>query len=138
MWLLSLESLASLMWVLALVASFVLAVLAAVLRDFGDGLFGFGLAWGIAIAVVATIQMSVALALQYSYDPTSARALLLGALYPIGFWLISACAALHSQAIALLRGPRQQRVVWNIPREQLAAEHESAQGTPTGAQGDPG
>ena len=67
---------------------------------------------------MATIQMIVALNLERSYDRSIFRALVVGALYPVAFWLISATAALHSEVIALVRGPRGSRVVWNIPRER--------------------
>ena len=51
MWLLALESLASLIWIVALVASLVIAALGV---DVGGGrLFGFALGWGIAISLVA-------------------------------------------------------------------------------------
>ena len=53
MWLLSLEALASLLWVVALLASLVIAVLGVLLSE-GENLFGFALAWGIAISFVAT------------------------------------------------------------------------------------
>src|SRR3954452_2901389 len=76
MWLLSVESLASLVWALGLVVSLVL-VLVDVVRDDAPGLFGLGLAWGIAIAVVATVQLAIALAIEYSYDPRGLRAFLL-------------------------------------------------------------
>jgi biofilm PGA synthesis N-glycosyltransferase PgaC len=120
LWLVSLESLASLLWIVVLVASLVLTALAIVFGD-GAGLFGFGFgfAWGIAIALVATVQLVVALTLEHSYDPTSLRALLLGPLYPLAYWTISAAAAVHSQTVALLRGPREERVVWDVPREEL-------------------
>jgi biofilm PGA synthesis N-glycosyltransferase PgaC len=134
MWLLSIEALASLIWGLTLAASIVVAVLAAFLTDYGHGVFGFGMAWGIAIALVATIQMTVALTLERMYDPRAPRALLLGALYPIAYWMISACAAIHSQALALVRGPREQRVVWDIPREQAAPAEAPEQGAPAGQQ----
>jgi biofilm PGA synthesis N-glycosyltransferase PgaC len=116
MWLVSLESLASLVWIVALVGTLVLASLALVVGGPGD-LFGFGLAWGIAIAVVATIQLVVALRLEHGYDPTTLRAFLVGALYPVLFWTVSAAAALRAQIAALVRGPRKERVVWDIPRE---------------------
>ena len=64
----------------------------------------------------------VALWLEHGYDPTALRALLLGALYPLGYWLITASAALRSETIALVRGPRDRRVVWDIPRERLDPE----------------
>jgi biofilm PGA synthesis N-glycosyltransferase PgaC len=47
--------------------------------------------------------------------------MLIGAIYPPLFWLVSAGAALRSQIPALFRGPRERRVVWDIPRERLGS-----------------
>jgi biofilm PGA synthesis N-glycosyltransferase PgaC len=127
MWLLSAESIASLMWVLLLALSLVVVLLGASLGALG--LFGTGLAWGIAISVVATLQLAVALALRYPYDHWDLRSFLLGPLYPAAYWLISAAAALRCQALALIRGPREQRVVWDIEREAVQPE---AVGPPPG------
>lgn len=121
MWLLGGEALASMLWMIALAASVVLViVLSALHRHLG--LFGLGLAWGTAIAVIATIQVAIAVAIGYAYDPRGLRAFLLGPIYVIGFWLVSAAAALHSQIGALVSGPREKRVVWDIAREQLTTE----------------
>ena len=118
MWLLGLESVASLIWVFCLGCSLVLTVLNLL---FGQhlGFFGVGLAWGVAISVVATVQLTFAVALSYPYDHFDVRAMLLGPIYPLLFWLISASAAVNQQITALIRGPREQRVVWDIPRERL-------------------
>jgi poly-beta-1,6-N-acetyl-D-glucosamine synthase len=116
MWLLGVESLASLAWVVLLVVSVVLAVVAFA-QHRSPLVFGFGLAWGIAIAVVAAVQVGIALGLEYAYDPRGLRAFVLAPVYPLTFWLVSGSAALHSQLNALFRGPRGQRVVWDIPRE---------------------
>jgi poly-beta-1,6-N-acetyl-D-glucosamine synthase len=118
MWLLGVESLASLIWVVCLLCSLVLSVLNVV---FGQhlGFFGVGLAWGVAISVVATLQLIVAVALRYPYDHFDVRAMLLGPIYPLLFWLISASAAIDQQLTALIRGPQERRVVWDIPREPL-------------------
>ena len=114
MWLVTAESFASLLWVTALALALVLSVLST------DGLgpFGYGMAWGIAIAVVATLQLVVALALGYPYDHFDLRAFVIAPLYLLLFWILSACAALHSQVAAVIRGPRESRVVWDIPREE--------------------
>ena len=117
MWLLSLESLASLIWVTALAASLVIAAMGAAIG--GEHVFEFAFAWGIAIAMVATFQVIVALALERSYDPSSLRAFLVAAPYPVAYWIIAAAAALRAQIVALFRGPRSERVVWDIPRERL-------------------
>jgi poly-beta-1,6-N-acetyl-D-glucosamine synthase len=121
MWLLSLESLASLFWIVALVATLVVAALALALGGAGD-LFAFTVGWGIAIAVVATCHLAVALKLQHGYDPSALRAFLIGPLYPVLFWMVSGAAALHSQTVGLIRGPRKERVVWDIPRERLETD----------------
>ena len=118
MWLLSFEALASLLWVVLLVAALLVAALG------GDPgrvrrLFGFALAWGIAVSFVALVQMVVALSLERGYDRTIIRPLLLGAAYPLGYWVLAAAAAIHSETIALVRGPRERRVVWNIARERF-------------------
>jgi biofilm PGA synthesis N-glycosyltransferase PgaC len=117
-WLLGGESLASLLWLVALAASLVLTTLAYALGRSG-GLSGVGLACGIAIAVIATVQLTFALWLDHSYDPRGMRAFLFGPLYPLGFWVVTAAAALHSQVAALLEGPQEQRVVWDLPRERI-------------------
>jgi poly-beta-1,6-N-acetyl-D-glucosamine synthase len=127
MWLLALESLASLLWVVALAATLVIAVLGTAIG--GEDLFGFALAWGIAIAIVATLQLIVALVLERSYDPTILRAFTVAAVYPFAYWIVSSAAALRSQTVGVVRGPRGQRVVWDIPREPLEAELGAARDT---------
>jgi biofilm PGA synthesis N-glycosyltransferase PgaC len=117
MWLLFFESVASLLWVAALGASLLLAVVSSLLPS-GSDLFGFGLAWGVSIAVVATVQMVVALTLERSYDRRIFRALLIAVVYPLAYWTMSAAAALRSEVAAALRGPRGQRVVWDVQRER--------------------
>jgi poly-beta-1,6-N-acetyl-D-glucosamine synthase len=120
MWLLSIESVASLVWIVTLALSLVVSALGLA---FGQGtLFGLSIAWGIAIAVVSTVQLLVALAIDNRYDETNFRAFLAGAIYPVAYWLIAATAALQSQSVALVRGPRAQRVVWDIPREAIGSD----------------
>jgi biofilm PGA synthesis N-glycosyltransferase PgaC len=130
LWLLSIESLASLIWVIALASSLLYVALHLALGGTA-ALFGFGLAWGIAISVVATLQLIVALQLDFSYDRRALRSFLLGPLYPLGYWIISAAAALRCQTIALVRGPQERRVVWDIPREQRETEPTNGGPAPT-------
>ena len=85
-------------------------------------MFGLALSWGIAIAFVATVQLTVALVIEHQYDRTIPRAFLLGALYPPLYWLINAAAAVRTEIGALIRGPAGDRVVWDIPREQLGVD----------------
>src|SRR5215216_886190 len=72
MWLLLFEAVGSLLWVIGLVAALLIAAIAS-LAVGGDDLFGFGLAWGIAIAIIATVQVVVALSLERRYDHTIVR-----------------------------------------------------------------
>jgi poly-beta-1,6-N-acetyl-D-glucosamine synthase len=120
MWLLSFESVLSLLWCVALVVSLVLSVLNVVLGH-GLGSFAFGLAWGVAISVVASVQLLVAMGLRYHYDHWGPRSLLVASIYPAVFWIASAAATLRSQLHAVFTGPREKRVVWDVPREQLGA-----------------
>jgi biofilm PGA synthesis N-glycosyltransferase PgaC len=129
MWLLSFEALASLLWVVALVAALLVALIGHALT--GHVLFGFALGWGIAIAVVATIQLTFAIGIEHTYDRTIPRAFLLGALYPPLYWLINAAASLRTEVAALIRGPTGKHVVWDIPREQLGVDPGLAGGSPT-------
>jgi poly-beta-1,6-N-acetyl-D-glucosamine synthase len=120
MWLLSFESVLSLVWCVSLVVSLAVAVLNVV---FGHelGFFAFGLAWGVAISVVATVQLLVAMWLRYQYDHWGPRSLLVASIYPAVFWIASAAATLHSQLRAVFTGPREKRVVWDVPREQVGS-----------------
>ena len=113
------ESVASLIWVVGLACSLVFAVLNVF---FGEslGFFGFGLAWGVAISVVATIQLIVALALRHQLRP-------LGRARDAGRRALP--AARSGSSPRGLRSPSrsrrwcaargEQRVVWDIPRERL-------------------
>jgi hypothetical protein len=76
-----------------------------------------GLAWGIALAVVASVQLGFALSLDFGHDRKATLALVVGPLYPIAYWAISAAAAARAELPAIFRGPSEARVVWNIPRE---------------------
>jgi poly-beta-1,6-N-acetyl-D-glucosamine synthase len=120
MWLMGFESLASLIWVVSLVATLVIAALSGLFGGEWD-VFGFGIGWGIAISVVATVQLVVAMSVDYGHDHMMWRAFLIGPLYPLAYWTISAAVALREQVIALARGPRGERVVWDIPRERIRA-----------------
>jgi biofilm PGA synthesis N-glycosyltransferase PgaC len=118
MWLLSIESVVSLLWCIGLVASLVFGVLNVIFDD-DLGSFAFGMSWGVAISVVATCQLLAAMWLRYHYDHWGPRSLLVGAIYPAVFWIASAAAALHSELPAVFKGPREKRVVWDIPRERV-------------------
>ena len=118
MWLLGLESVVSLIWVFCLLCSIALTALNLVLGHRLE-LSGAALAWGTAISIVATIQLLVAVWLRRPYDHWGVGAMMLGPLYTLLFWMVSAAAAVDQQIIALIRGPRDQRVVWDIPREPL-------------------
>jgi biofilm PGA synthesis N-glycosyltransferase PgaC len=116
LWLLALESVASLVWVSALFAALVIAGLGFASDE---DLLGFAFAWGIAIAVLATLQVTVALWVENPYDPRAWRAYLAEPLYALVYWLISAAAAFRSETVGLAFGPKRERVVWDIPRETI-------------------
>jgi biofilm PGA synthesis N-glycosyltransferase PgaC len=117
LWLMALESLASLAWVIALVTALVLSFLSLGVDN--DEIFGFAIAWGVAVAFLATIQVTVALWIDADYDPRGWRAYLIEPVYPLAYWLVAAAAALRAQTIAFVTGVRGERVVWHIPREPV-------------------
>ena len=116
LWPLVAEAVASLVWVLALALAIAATIIALVVDD-GPSSVHLGFAWGIAIAVIATLQLAFALSIEARYDPRAALAFLLGPLYPIAYWVMSAAAALRAETPALVRGPMDRRVTWDIPRE---------------------
>jgi hypothetical protein len=86
---------------------FALTPIALLRGEANTGPFGVGLAWGIAIAVVALVQLTIALMIERDYDPTMPRAFLLEPLYVLWFWAISSLVALRTQTVGLLRGAAQ-------------------------------
>ena len=82
------ESFASLLWVTLAVIAFAFGVLDAVIEH-DLPYVQLGLAWGVAISVVATFQLGFAIWIERRYDPVARRAFMLGPLYPFGYWLIS-------------------------------------------------
>jgi biofilm PGA synthesis N-glycosyltransferase PgaC len=118
LWPLALESIGSLLWVLLAAVAFALAAIDLLAgRDLP--LVDYGLTWGVAISVIAMLQLAMALWIGRRYDPPSAYAFLLGPLYPLGYWAISAAAALRSELPGLLRGPAERHVGWDLPREPI-------------------
>ena len=120
LWPLAIEALASLLWVALLVLSVVLSLI-AVLLSAEIPVLVLSLSWGIALAVVATLQLAFALQLDLPYDRRAALAFLLAPIYPLAYWLISGAAAVRSEVPALFRGPAGARVVWDIPRDQVGS-----------------
>jgi biofilm PGA synthesis N-glycosyltransferase PgaC len=124
MWLLAAEALASLTWISLLTTAFLVSCVELLINGSAHT-FGLGLAWGVAIAVIATVQLTAAMILEYRYDPSGLRAFLLAPIYPLAFWIVGGAAALHSEVRALFTGPEEERVVWDIPREPLGAGKKS-------------
>ena len=119
MWLVAVEGVLSLLWVVAWAFALTLAAIDLFVPAWHT-IFGFAVAWGVAIAVVCAVQVAFALSIDSRYDRRALRALLLGPLYPLFFWAISALAALRAELPALVKGPREDRVVWDIPRERVS------------------
>lgn len=128
LWLLVYEAFMSMLWVVCWVLALILSILNVVFGH-GLGFFAFGLGWGAAIAIVATVQLCAAVWLRWRYVRSDYRALLVGALYPIAYWGISAAAAVRCEVGAFISGPREKHATWTIRRE--AVEGPDAPGRPT-------
>lgn len=118
LWLIAGESLASVLWLVLAAVALVVTVVDLLTPEIRLGVYDFTLAWGIAVATVASVQLAVAMVLNRRYDPTAWSTFLLGPLYPAAFWLLAATAAVRSEVAAIVRGPREARVVWDMPREE--------------------
>ena len=116
LWPLALEAIASLVWVAGLAIATVLTVFVTLGSGDVPALL-LGLAWGIAVSVVATLQLAFALRIDFAYDRHTALAFLIGPIYPIAYWMLSAAAALREEVPALLRGAPEQPVSWDLPRD---------------------
>jgi poly-beta-1,6-N-acetyl-D-glucosamine synthase len=114
-WSVGIETILSLAWVVGLVLGAIAVVLAFVIER--PTVLGLGLAWGIGIAFVCMLQVAFAVGIEARYDRPALVVFLLGPLYPLGYWAISAAAALREELPALVRGPHKERVVWDLPRE---------------------
>jgi biofilm PGA synthesis N-glycosyltransferase PgaC len=115
-WPIALESILSLLWAAAWAFAVVLAAIDVFVPSW-DTIAGFAITWGVAIAVVGSLQVAFALSIDSRYDAHVLRAFLLGPLYPLFFWLVSALAALRAELPAMVRGPGKGQVTWNIPRD---------------------
>ena len=75
--------------------------------------------WGVAVGVVAMIQLVVALLLDVRYDRSAVPTLAFGPIYPAAYWTLNACAAVFAELPAFVTGPRAQAVVWETKRTAL-------------------
>ncbi|WP_223206059.1 glycosyltransferase [Streptomyces xanthii] len=115
MWPIAVEALLSYVWVLTMLAATVWGVVHWIGHP-GDTEFRWMIAWGVGIAVVAMLQIAIAVAVELRLDPRLLYACLLLPLYPLAHWTVNALAAITTQTQGLLRGPRKRRVVWDLPR----------------------
>jgi biofilm PGA synthesis N-glycosyltransferase PgaC len=131
LWPVFVEGLFSLTWLTLAATIILISVLRAALDD-SSAVFFLLPAWGVAVAVITTIQFLVALAIERRYDRTASLALLVGPLYPAAYWLVNAVAALTSELPALIAGPRSRRVRWDTQRERVGAAADGTARTPPG------
>ena len=85
------------------------------------GVYGFGgnpipNFWGLLIASVLVVQISIGLALDGRYDRTVRRYALWIPLYPLVYWMLSAAAAVRGTLPGLLRSRSTAPVTWKQQR----------------------
>lgn len=85
------------------------------------GVYGFGgnpipNFWGLLIASVLVVQISIGLALDGRYDRTVRRYALWIPLYPLVYWMLSAAAAVRGTLPGLLRTRSTTPVTWKQQR----------------------
>jgi len=122
LWPIAVEAIVSLTWVVLLVGSTVWNLVEWAFLDQGTRVHWM-LGWGVAIAVVAVAQLTVASAIALPHERRLGRYFVLAPIYPLAYWLVNALAALRSELIGLAFGPRRKRVIWNIERPKAPAPH---------------
>lgn len=123
LWPLALEGITSLAWIALVAAIYAIVVLFFVVSGADPpsiSALTLAFAWGIAVALVATVQLTFALRLDFPYDRRAALMFLLAPIHPIAYWMISAAAALRSELPVLFRGAADQRVIWDTPRDRIS------------------
>lgn len=123
LWPLALEQAGSLGWVVVFLVATVVGVIGLITApEVEVPIVLMALAWGVAVALIATIQLAVGLTIRFPHDRFAVLAFLLAPLYPLAYWMMSAAASLVAGVPALLRGPAEARTAWDIPREREPAE----------------
>ncbi|MDI3420714.1 glycosyltransferase [Streptomyces luteolus] len=117
LWPIAVEALLSYLWVLAMLTATVWGVVHWITQP-GDTKLRWLIAWGVGIAIVAVLQIALAVVIERRLDPSLPYACLLLPIYPLAYWTVNALAAITTQSSGLLRGPRKKRVVWDLPRSE--------------------
>jgi poly-beta-1,6-N-acetyl-D-glucosamine synthase len=117
LWPVFVESLLSLAWIALATLALTVTIVRIAVNDSSD-VISLLPAWGVAVAVITSIQFLVALGIERRYDVTATWALVCGPLYPAAYWMLNALAALSSELPAVISGPRGERVQWDTIRER--------------------
>lgn len=116
LWPIAGEALLSFVWVLTLLGTTLYELVRViVLREATE--VWWMLSWGVGVAVMSTIQLTVAAIIVLRRDPMLTRSYLLEPFYPLAYWTINALAAMFAESVGIIRGPRRKRVTWDIPRD---------------------
>lgn len=78
--------------------------------------------WGLLIASVLVVQISIGLCLDGRYDPAVRRYALWLPLYPIAYWMLTSAASVRAIGPGMLRRPTGA-VTWSSPQRLNDAEH---------------
>jgi len=116
MWPIWIEGLVSTLWshLFFLAAGFWTIALATGVYGFvGNPIPNF---WGLLMASVLIVQISIGLALDGRYDSTTRRYALWIPIYPLLYWMLSAAAAVRGTLPGLLRRPSERPVTWKQQR----------------------
>ncbi|MGW0598708.1 glycosyltransferase [Streptomyces sp. NPDC002776] len=116
LWPIAGEALLSFLWVLTLLGTTLYEIVRMIVLQEVTEMW-WTLSWGVGIAVMSTIQLTVAAVIVLRRDPVLARSYLLEPFYPLAYWTINALAAMFAESVGFLRGPRKKRVTWDIQRD---------------------
>jgi biofilm PGA synthesis N-glycosyltransferase PgaC len=114
-------------WIEGLLSTFWshLFFLAAIFWTFAlaAGVYGFGgdpipNFWGLLMASILVVQISIGLSLDGRYDSSVRRYAFWIPIYPLAYWMLSAAAAVRGTLPGLLRAPSAVPVTWKAQRYQ--------------------
>jgi len=129
-WPVVLEALASILWAHCFVVLLMIWVAAQFVGAEPAGLSPFPNEWGMLIASLAILQLTTGVFVDYRYEHSIVRALIIAPLYPLGYWLLMSIVTVRTTIPALFTKRRTQNVRWATIREPASTPQREADLSP--------
>ena len=117
-WPVVLEAVASIVWAHCFCLLLAVWGAAALVGAHPAGVSPFPNGWGMLVATLAIAQLVTGVFVDYRYERSVVRSLLIAPLYPLGYWALMAVVTVRSTIPALLTDRRVRNVQWQTIREE--------------------